>query len=111
MATTILFNDNENLTNEKLKFIDSFRNTQVFYNLRNENFDIFREENYKTYDINDSYDYRPDKVAYEVYGEDFYYPIILLSNNISTITEFRTDKIGNTIKYLDPDYLNKLVIK
>jgi len=72
--------------------------------------DLFIPENMDIFKINNTYNFRPDKIAYKVYGNDFYYPIILFSNQIGTILQFRIDIIGTEIKYLKPEYL-ELIIK
>ena len=45
--------------------------------------------------IDERYDYRPDRLAYEIYGEDFYYPAILVANNIGSILQFKADILDN----------------
>jgi len=72
--------------------------------------DLFIPENMDIFHIDNTYNFRPDKVAYKVYGNDFYYPIILFSNQIGTILQFRIDIIGTEIKYLKPEYLESIIL-
>jgi len=74
--------------------------------LNNKFKDLFVPENLLLFEIDQSYNFRPDKVSYKVYNDDFYYPIILFSNGISSILQFRTDLIGTKIKYLKPNYIS-----
>jgi len=78
---------------------------QINYKYR----DLFISENMKIFKIDNTYNFRPDKVAYKVYGNDFYYPIILFSNQIGTILQFRIDIIGTEIKYLKPEFLESII--
>jgi len=101
---TLLFNNIE----QDVKFLNALNIDLVFKNLVNENHDIFKQENYDYIEINDNYNYRPDRVAYDVYKVDLYYPIILASNNIGSIIEFTTDRLGHKIYYLKEEFLPKL---
>jgi len=101
---TILFN----VTDNDSKFINKNTTNFVFDNLKNKNLDIFIDENINTIEIDDTYNYRPDKLAYELYGDDFYYPVLLVSNNIGSIIDFRIQKIGNKIQYLKPEKIPSL---
>jgi hypothetical protein len=67
--------------------------------------DYFIKENLYIFKIDKSYNFRPDKVAFKVYGNDFYYPIILYSNQIGSILQFRIDIVGTEVKYLKPEIL------
>jgi len=98
MAKILVTNEQDSI------FLDSF-NCIVPLNFYNKNKNIFRVENFLTFNIDESYNYRPDKVAYKVYGIDYYYPVILACNNIGSILQFNISKIGSRIYYLNPDYL------
>lgn len=69
-------------------FLNYFANEHIFENKFLEitvndliaNSDIFK--------LDDSYKYSPDKVAYQVYGDDLYYPWILQANSMGSIFNF-----------------------
>jgi len=103
---SILFNVIENDTT----YLNNLTSTKVFDNFYNKNLNLFNNDNYLIYKIDESYNFRPDKVAYEVYGDDFYYPIILFCNEIGSQMFFNVDILGNNIKYLDPKYLSNIKI-
>ena len=103
MATILVKNEQDST------FLDSF-NCIVPYNFYNKNKNLFQIKNYLQFKIDETYNYRPDKVAYEVYGDDYYYPIILACNNIGSILQFTTSKVGSNVYYLDPYYLSYINI-
>ena len=47
--------------------------------------------------FSEKYNYRPDLVAYEVYGDDLYYIPILIANNVNSVLNFTKDKVGSKI--------------
>jgi len=100
----ILFNIPEHETT----VINNIPIIKVFKSVLNENKALFTDENFEIFQIDDSYKFRPDKVAYEVYRNDYFYPLILYANNISSILQFTPDIIGTEIKYLKPEIVSKL---
>ena len=88
-------------------FLNSF-NCIVPLNFYNKNKSLFITNNYLTFDIDESYNHRPDRVAYKVYGIDYYYPLILVCNNIGSILQFNISKVGHKIYYLNPIYLQNI---
>ena len=64
------------------KFLNAW-NKIVPQNILNKNKTLFSIKNYDIFNIDESYNLRPDKIAYKVYGIDYYYPIILICNNKS----------------------------
>ncbi len=70
--------------------------------------DVFILDNMETFPMAENYNFRPDIISYKVYGNDLYYPIILYSNNINSILQFKIEKIGPKIFYLKPEYLSTL---
>jgi len=93
--------------------INGIPNELIFKNILNNNIQFFQENELKaldTFKIDESYKYRPDKVAFEYYGEDGYYPLVLYANNIGSILQFNPEIIGDEIKLLKPEYALKLII-
>ena len=81
---------NANKITKDTKAINEFINEHLFNNplIKNEN--LLKKEAYEM-EIDERYDYRPDKLAYEVYGEDFYYPFILAANNLGSMLQFKAE--------------------
>ena len=101
---SILLNVIENDTT----YINNLSKTKVFDNFFNKNLNLFNNDNYLTHKMDESYNFRPDKVAFEIYGDDFYYPIILFCNEIGSQMFFTVDILGTEIKYLDPKLLPQI---
>jgi len=48
-------------------------------------------------DFDDKYIYRPDLVAYEMYGSQQLFPLILMANKVESVILFNQITIGNKI--------------
>ena len=107
MGTTILYDYTEKDSSilDAIENVNSINN--FYYNLQ----PLLIEENLDEIFFNEKFQYRPDIVAKQVYQNEFFYPIILLSNNIGSITFFDIPNIGNTIKYLKPELINYILSK
>lgn len=70
--------------------INQFTNEHLFNNILIKNHTTLVKESNQI-DIDERYDYRPDKLAYEIYGEDFYYPAILIANNLGSLLQFKAE--------------------
>jgi hypothetical protein len=88
--------------------IDSFTSLEVFENIFIKNKKLL-EKNATIKEIDSRYDYRPDTLAYEVYGQDFYYPAILIANNLGSIIQFKSSNMSNKCKIPSQDDINKLI--
>lgn len=42
-------------------------------------------------EIDARFDYRPDRVAFDYYGQDFWFPAILAANNIGSLLQFKAE--------------------
>jgi len=90
MLTNSAFTVNENITTKDTRAINSFIEPHLFMNnLLKAKKDL--ERNATIIDIDSRYNYRPDRLAYEVYGQDFWYPAILIVNNLGSILQFKAD--------------------
>lgn len=47
--------------------------------------------------LNNTYDQAPDKVAYDYYGDDLYYPVVMEMNNISSVFNFTIDNLDGRV--------------
>ncbi len=77
--------------------IDSFIDWHVFENIFIKNKE-FLEQDCIIREIDARYDFRPDLLSTEIYGEDFYYPIILIVNNLGSMLQFKSDLLNNKCK-------------
>jgi len=102
----IIFND---LTNNFTGFINQFENSSLINNKLIRNKEYFNEKNFDTFAMSNQYNARPDIIAYKVYGDEFLYPVILFSNKIGSIVQFTYNRIGDTIFYLKPELLPKVL--
>jgi len=59
-------------------------------------------------DINDSYKYRPDKVAYEIYGDDLLYPWILQANGLGSIANFIPSQLNYEVVVPNKDFIDSI---
>jgi len=86
-------------------FIDQFTNPYIFQSLFIKNKNLFIRDNYDVFQNSTKYNFRPDLISYEVYGDEMYYPIILFCNQVGSIIQFRMDKVGNSVLYLKPELI------
>ncbi len=49
------------------------------------------EKNAQVITIDARYDFRPDRLAYEYYGQDFWFPAILVVNDIGSMLQFKAE--------------------
>jgi len=80
--------------------LDTFIDPRIFLNVCTQYKNILMDSP-KIIEINDSYKFRPDKLAYELWHEDLWYPIILTTNNLGSVLQFTPHTMG--YKCLVPD--------
>jgi len=105
MATAQGFTVNDNKIYKDTKMVDTFIEPHIFMNrmIRRRSELIKSSDSVK---IDARYNFRPDRLAFEYYGQDFWYPAILVANNLGSILQFKANKLGfeckipniNTIK-------------
>ena len=59
--------------------------------------------------IGSEYDQAPDRAAYDYYGDDMLYPVILEMNNIPSLFNFNSVSLNRRIILPDINVLNKLL--
>jgi len=94
-ADSILVNDNKFLKDTRA--IDEFINPHVFSN-KFVKFKKNLEVGAEIIDIDARYDFRPDRLAYEYYSQDFWFPAILAVNNMGSILQFKADAMNYKCK-------------
>jgi hypothetical protein len=67
--------------------------------------------NYSTRSLDSSYDFRPDKIAVEMYGNQLYYPAILICNNLCSLIQFRPKNLNYEVKVPTPEILQYVINK
>ena len=87
-------------------FLNSFTDYHIFNNLFAKINTKELIENSVIYNIDNTYKYRPDKVAYEVYADEFYYPWILQANSLGTIFQFIPENLNFECYVPSLEYIN-----
>jgi len=90
-AESLLVNDNP--ITKDTRAIDSFIDPHIFKNKLLQGKKILLQ-NATIFELDSRYDYRPDRLAYEFYHEDFYYPAILVANNLGSILQFKAELLN-----------------
>lgn len=101
---------NDNIITKNTEIIDSFIEPHIFENY----FIKYRyllEEDVSCKIIDARYDFRPDLLAFELYGQDFWYPAILIINNISSIFQFKADYLDNRCRIPSVQSINSILTK
>jgi hypothetical protein len=108
MAIATGFTVNDNVTTKNTDLIDLFIEPHIFMNelIKNRSELIL---NSKTVEIDSRYDYRPDRMAYEHYGQDFWYPAILIANNIGSILQFKAKELGFSCRIPSADVIKEII--
>ena len=89
--------------------LDLYITPEIVGNILNDRIHFIQQpENLVQIQVQDTYKYRPERVALQYYGNESYYPIILAANNIGTIFHFVPSKFNNTIKMVKSDVLRQL---
>jgi hypothetical protein len=93
MATSNGFTVNDNQYTKDTRMLDLFLEPHIFLN------ELIKRKpeltkNSVEIEIDSRYDFRPDRLAFEYYGQDFWFPAILLANNLGSILQFKADTLG-----------------
>jgi len=78
------------------------------YSFRNE-FD--NSENYSLINFEENYKFRPDLIALKYYGNDLFYPLVLISNKYSSSLKFVPGPKGSKLKIINLNLLKKIYEK
>jgi len=89
--------------------IDEFKDPNIMGNRILDNLSYLqKEENTIIVPCPDKYKFRPERLAYEYYGDDNFFPIILAVNNISSVLKFIPSEFNNQIKLVKSERLEQL---
>ena len=108
-ADSVLVNDNPLFKNTSL--IDSFTEPLIFNNVLIKHREAVLLCECDDITIDERYNYRPDRLAYEIYGQDFWYPAILIANNIGSMLQFKAESLNFKCKVPRKTHVEKLVNK
>ena len=88
-----------NINTQKLNawIINEFSENVPFNNEVNQKRRYFNEKNTIVLDVDSSYNYRPDKLCFEIYQQELWYPLILALNGIGSVLQFKPESFGNKI--------------
>jgi len=75
-------------------FVNEFSEEKIFLNRFMELSTEFIQANSDIITLNDSDIYRPDKLAFDYYGDDMYYPCILAANSLGSVFSFKPDRLN-----------------
>jgi len=87
-------------------FLNSFGDYRIYNNFFIKLNTIEIIENSITFNITDMYKFRPDKVAYEMYADEFYYPWILQANSLGSIFQFIPENLNYECFVPSIEYIN-----
>ena len=94
-----------------LSLLDSIASTTLFDNFLKFEKELKTKGNYITMAMDNSYDFRPDKLAQEIYKNQSYYPAILICNNVCSLLQFRPALLNFSVKIPTPEVLNYIISK
>lgn len=105
-AQSILVNDNPLVKDTKV--IDTFIEPHVFLNkmIRGT---ASLNKNATVVDIDARHDFRPDRLAYEYYGQDFWYPAILIANNLGSMLQFNAETLNFKVNMPDVADIRRII--
>lgn len=85
---------NDNPQTKDFKITDTFIDHHIFENVFLKYRSIL-ERNLIRKVIDSRYDFRPDLLAFNLYGEDFWYPAILIVNDLGSMFQFKADYLNH----------------
>ena len=105
-AQSFLVNDNVRVKDTRL--INAFIEPHIFLNelIRRKNSLVLSST---TVEIDARYDFRPDRLAYEQYGEDFWYPAILVVNNMGSMLQFKAATLNYKCKIPSAEIVREII--
>lgn len=68
------------------------------------------KENYSYVPFEDNYKFRPDLISRKYYGSDYFYPLVLITNNINSMINFTPQNTNYKLKIINVNLLKKIFI-
>ena len=99
---------NSNISFKDTKPIDKFIEPHIFDNA------LIRKrgeliDSSVIIEIDARYDFRPDRLAYEYYNQDFWYPALLVANNIGSMLQFKAEFLNHKCRIPNIEVLRKIL--
>jgi len=89
---------------------NEFANSNILGNRIIDNYSIFtNKENLIEIPLSNIYKYRPERIAYEYYGDEGFFPIVLASNNLKSLLEFDPNRMNNKAYLLKSDLVKSIL--
>ena len=108
MALAQSFTINDNPLYKDTQIIDMFIEPHIFMNkMVTHKKDLLN--NSTIIEIDPRYDYRPDRLAYEMYGQDFWYPAILAVNNMGSMLQFKVETLNFKCKIPNAETIQNII--
>ena len=70
-----------------------------------------KSSSYTEIALMNNYDFRPDKLANEYYGNQLYYPVILIMNDLCSIMQFRVHDLNYSVKLPSIETVQNIITK
>ncbi len=104
-AKSFIVNDNPI---QDVRMLDSFIDPHVFDHPMFKNMTLLTE-NSTEFIIDARYNFRPDLLSYELYGTNFWYPVILTVNKLGSIFQFKAEYMNNKCLIPNPNIISQIL--
>lgn len=94
-----------------LTLLDSISNANIFDNFLKFESELKNPKNYIIKPMDSSYDFRPDKLAMEIYKDQSLYPAILICNNVCSLLQFRPSLLNYSVKIPTKEIIDTIISK
>jgi len=108
MATAQSFLVNDNPLYKDTQLIDMYIEPHIFMNKIITHRSELLENSY-IMEIDPRYDYRADRLAFDVYGQDFWYPAILAANNMGSLLQFKAETLNFKCRIPDAEAIRNII--
>jgi hypothetical protein len=90
--------------------LDSYLDPGIDTNIILNNLQYLKQDkNLVEVDCPDIYKYRPDRIAYQYYGDCNFFPLVLAANNLGSLLQFVPSRFGNKIKLIKSQVIKNLL--
>ncbi len=93
---------------QDVRMLDSFIDPHVFDHPMFKNMTLLTNNSTEVI-IDARYNMRPDLLSYELYGTNFWYPVILVVNKLGSIFQFKAEYMNNRCLVPDADVISKIL--
>ena len=98
-----------NILEEKSPILlDRYTEPRIFLNIMIQ-YKYILSENAILQPVDENYKFRPDRLAYDLWGQDLWYPAILVVNNLGSVLQFNPDLMGQTCLVPTDDNLARVL--